>query len=150
MSDPGQLGSLPSVVIVAGRLLPAGGVMGSIALAREDALPPLRRWLGLALIGLATALHFDLCFVSPSHSTFARTTAILYTAVILPALFPWWRRMSFNVALCVRPATSVNLIASQTVTGGVLLGNLSLGEIPSPSIRAGRFTAPAAIFPVLR
>ena len=39
----------------------------------------------------------------------------------------------YNAALRRTPATQVNLIATQEVTGGVLLGVLLLGEIPSLS-----------------
>ncbi|MCB9123302.1 MAG: EamA family transporter [Caldilineaceae bacterium] len=56
----------------------------------------------------------------------------------------------FNAALRYLPATTVNVIATQEVTGGVLLGILLLGEMPSPSTLAGVVIALAGIFLVLR
>jgi drug/metabolite transporter (DMT)-like permease len=43
----------------------------------------------------------------------------------------------YNAALRRTSATKVNLIATQEVTGGVLLGILLLGEIPSPTSLVG-------------
>lgn len=247
--------------IAAGRLLLAGGVVLSIALARGERLPPTRRWPVLALIGLVAAAHFGFYIASLNFTTIAHSLSILYTAPVFAALFSWWllreaprprqwlgialavagvaimagfdarlgdamlvgdalalgsavtfalysiagRRQRghesllvyagtvylcaglwfvplvlpaidpaaftapavasvvalaliplglghtlFNAALRYLPATTVNVIATQEVTGGVLLGILLLGEIPSPSTLAGVAIALAGIFLVLR
>jgi drug/metabolite transporter (DMT)-like permease len=55
----------------------------------------------------------------------------------------------YNASLRRIPATHANLIASQEVTGGVLLGALILGEIPSANSLAGAALAIAGIVLVL-
>ena len=51
----------------------------------------------------------------------------------------------YNAALRRAHATSVNLIATQELTGGVLLGILLLGEVPSPSTILGAVVTLAGI-----
>jgi drug/metabolite transporter (DMT)-like permease len=51
----------------------------------------------------------------------------------------------YNAALRRTPATLVNLIATQEVTGGVLLGVLLLGELPSLASLAGALITLAGI-----
>ncbi len=55
----------------------------------------------------------------------------------------------YNAALRRMRATTVNLIATQEVTGGILLGILLLGEIPSPATLAGIVVTLAGIILVL-
>ena len=56
----------------------------------------------------------------------------------------------YNAALRRTHATTVNLIATQEVTGGVLLGSLLLGQAPQPNEVAGIVIALAGIALVLR
>ena len=56
----------------------------------------------------------------------------------------------YNAALRRTHATTVNLIATQEVTGGVLLGALLLGQAPQPNEIAGIIMALAGIAIVLR
>jgi drug/metabolite transporter (DMT)-like permease len=51
----------------------------------------------------------------------------------------------YNAALRCTRATAVNLIATQEVTGGILLGILLLGEWPTPTAIAGVLTTLAGI-----
>lgn len=51
----------------------------------------------------------------------------------------------YNAALRRTPATQVNLIATQEVTGGILLGALILGEIPSLTSVVGALVTLAGI-----
>ncbi|MGI8424874.1 MAG: DMT family transporter [Chloroflexota bacterium] len=55
----------------------------------------------------------------------------------------------YNTALRRVPATYVNLIATLEVVGGVLLGALLLGELPSPSALAGASIVLAGILLVV-
>ena len=55
----------------------------------------------------------------------------------------------YNAALRRMRATSVNLIATQEITGGILLGVLLLGEIPSPITMVGIAVTLAGIILVL-
>ncbi len=55
----------------------------------------------------------------------------------------------YNAALRRTHATMVNLIATQEVTGGVLLGALFLGQMPGPNEIAGAVVALAGIALVL-
>lgn len=56
----------------------------------------------------------------------------------------------YNAALRTTPATLVNLIATQEVTGGVLLGVLFLNEVPSAASIAGALITLIGIFLVVR
>jgi drug/metabolite transporter (DMT)-like permease len=56
----------------------------------------------------------------------------------------------YNAALRRTRATAVNLIATQEVTGGVLLGVLLLGEIPGPTAILGAVVTLVGIVIVLR
>jgi drug/metabolite transporter (DMT)-like permease len=76
---------------------------------------------GLWLLPLA-ALNF-----SPGGYTLAAVASIVALAVIPLGL----GHTLYNAALRRMRATTVNLIATQEVTGGILLGILLLGEIPS-------------------
>jgi len=55
----------------------------------------------------------------------------------------------YNASLRRMPATYANLIASQEVTGGVILGAVVLAEAPPPSAIAGAAVAIAGIALVL-
>jgi drug/metabolite transporter (DMT)-like permease len=55
----------------------------------------------------------------------------------------------YNAALRRTHATTVNLIATQEVTGGILLGALLLGQIPQANEIAGAAIALAGIALVL-
>jgi drug/metabolite transporter (DMT)-like permease len=56
----------------------------------------------------------------------------------------------YNAALRRTRATLVNLVATQEVTGGVLLGVLLLAEIPGPLVIAGAAVTLLGIVIVLR
>lgn len=56
----------------------------------------------------------------------------------------------YNAALRLTRATTVNLIATQEVTGGILLGMLLLGEVPSPTTLTGVVITLAGIVMVIR
>ncbi|MGB3217719.1 MAG: EamA family transporter, partial [Anaerolineae bacterium] len=51
----------------------------------------------------------------------------------------------YNAALRRMHATYANLVATQEITGGVLLGVLLLGEIPSPASLIGALVTLAGI-----
>jgi drug/metabolite transporter (DMT)-like permease len=55
----------------------------------------------------------------------------------------------YNAALRRTHATTVNLIATQEVTGGVILGAILLGQVPQPNEIAGAAIALAGIALVL-
>jgi len=72
-------------------------------------------------------------------------------AVVLSGLLPLATGHTlYNAALRRTHATTVNLIASQEVTGGVLLGWLLLGQAPQPNEIAGIAMALSGIAVVLR
>jgi drug/metabolite transporter (DMT)-like permease len=56
----------------------------------------------------------------------------------------------YNAALRLTRATTVNLIATQEVTGGILLGMLMLGEVPTPITLVGVMITLAGIVMVIR
>jgi drug/metabolite transporter (DMT)-like permease len=56
----------------------------------------------------------------------------------------------YNAALRLTRATTVNLIATQEVTGGILLGMLLLGEFPTPVTLLGVVITLAGIVLVIR
>ncbi len=82
---------------------------------------------GLWLLPLA------LLNTSPNGYTPAAIASVLALGLLPLAL----GHTLYNAALRQTPATLVNLIATQEVTGGILLGILFLGEIPTPSSLAG-------------
>jgi len=55
----------------------------------------------------------------------------------------------YNASLRRIPAAYANLIASQEVTGGVALGAILLGEVPSPNSLLGAAMAIGGIILVL-
>lgn len=252
--------SVTSYEIAAGRLLVAGSMVLTVALARGERLPSLGRLPVFIAIGLVAAIHFGAYIASLSYTTIAHSLALVYTAPIFAAFFSWWvlgetmrarqwigvviavvgvaimagfepafnttmwigdglalvsavtfaiysvagRRQRnqaplllyagavylagglwllppalshftaggytplaiasivglaviplglghtlYNAALRRMRATSVNLVATQEVTGGILLGILLLGEIPSPITVAGILVTLAGIILVL-
>lgn len=150
MSDPGKLAALSPVEIAAGRRLPAGGAVPSLALARGEAPPPLWHRPVLALTDLVDALHLGFYTASLNFTTIAHRLAIIYTEPIVAVLASWWLLCAFcSAALHDLPAATVNVIVTPELTGGVRLDTLLLGEIPSPSTLAGLVAAPAGIFLVL-
>jgi drug/metabolite transporter (DMT)-like permease len=74
-----------------------------------------------------------------------------WLAVALLALLPTaGGHTLYNAALRRADAVTVNLIATQEVTGGVLLGFLLLGEGPSPQAVVGGIIALAGLYLALR
>ncbi|PJF46248.1 MAG: EamA family transporter, partial [Candidatus Thermofonsia Clade 3 bacterium] len=65
------------------------------------------------------------------------TLPAVLSVVALAALPLGLGHTLYNAALRRMRATTVNLVATQEVTGGVLLGALLLGEIPSLLTLAG-------------
>jgi drug/metabolite transporter (DMT)-like permease len=82
---------------------------------------------GLWLLPLA------LLNISPGGYTPAAIASVLALGLLPLAL----GHTLYNAALRQTRATLVNLIATQEVTGGILLGMLFLGEIPTPSSLVG-------------
>lgn len=70
---------------------------------------------------------------SPNGYTAAAVGSVLALGLLPLAL----GHTLYNAALRQTRATLVNLIATQEVTGGILLGILFLGEIPTPTTLAG-------------
>ncbi len=71
-------------------------------------------------------------------------------AIVLLGVFPLGLGHTlYNAAIRKVHATYANLIATQEVTGGIILGVLMLGEIPSLSASAGALIALAGIMVVL-
>jgi drug/metabolite transporter (DMT)-like permease len=84
-------------------------------------------WAGLWLLPLAL-LNF-----SPGGYTPLAVGSVLALGLLPLGL----GHTLYNAALRRTPATLVNLIATQEVTGGILLGILFLGEIPTPTTVVG-------------
>jgi drug/metabolite transporter (DMT)-like permease len=84
-------------------------------------------WAGLWLLPLAL-LNF-----SPGGYTPVAVGSVLALGLLPLGL----GHTLYNAALRRTPATLVNLIATQEVTGGILLGILFLGEIPTPTTVVG-------------
>jgi drug/metabolite transporter (DMT)-like permease len=82
--------TLSAIEITTGRMLSAGLLVLGVALARREALPPLRDWPRFAAFGLVTALHFGCYIASLYYTTIAHSLAITYTAPIFVALFSSW------------------------------------------------------------
>jgi drug/metabolite transporter (DMT)-like permease len=82
---------------------------------------------GLWLLPLA------LLNLSPHGYTRAAIASVLALGLLPLAL----GHTLYNAALRRTPATLVNLIATQEVTGGILLGMIFLGEFPTPSSLVG-------------
>lgn len=96
-------------------------------------------WAGLWLLPLAI-LNF-----SPGGYT-----ALAVGSVLALGLLPLGLGHTlYNAALRRTPATLVNLIATQEVTGGILLGILFLGEIPTPTTVVGVVVTLVGIFLVI-
>lgn len=75
----------------------------------------------------------------------------MVTAIAPAAFIPPGRGHTFfNASLRHLPATPVNVLATQAVMGGMLLGILMLGELPGPSALAGVVMALASVFLVHR
>jgi drug/metabolite transporter (DMT)-like permease len=100
---------------------------------------------GLAAIWLIPALVAGFTSRPSGDYTLGRVLA-LAAAGILPLGLG---HTLYNASLRRIPATYANLIASQEVTGGVLLGVLLLGEVPSPNALVGAAMAIAGIILVL-
>jgi len=80
-----------------------------------------------------------------------RLSAAGVAAVVLLALLPTaGGHTLYNAALRRADAVTVNLIATQEVTGGVLLGALLLGEVPSLETVLGGAVALGGLWLVLR
>ena len=82
---------------------------------------------GLWLLPLAW-LNFN-----PNGYTPAAISSVLALGLLPLAL----GHTLYNAALRLTRATAVNLIATQEVTGGILLGILFLGEVPTPTTQIG-------------
>ncbi len=82
---------------------------------------------------------------NPSGVT-ARSLLALAAAALLPLATG---HTLYNASLRRLHATTVNVIATQEVTGGVILGALLLGQIPSPNEVVGAVIALAGIIVVL-
>jgi drug/metabolite transporter (DMT)-like permease len=82
--------------------------------------------------GLWALIPATLFFAPGGYST----RAVL--SVVMAGLLPLGvGHTHYNAALRRAPATSVNLIATQEITGGILLGMLFLGETPGVNEIAG-------------
>jgi len=110
-----------------------------VYLAAGLLLLPLALWqAGWAAVGWAAA------------AAGPRTAAGL-TALLLLALLPTaGGHTLYNAALRRADAVTVNLIATQEVTGGVILGVLLLGEVPSLQAAAGGLITLTGLWLVLR
>lgn len=104
-------------------------VIGRYERARYPLLEYARRVYGMAALWLLPAA---LASFTPAYN--GRTIS----AVLLLGLFPLaLGHTLYNAGLRRTHATYVNLIATQEVTGGVLLGYLLLREVPSPNALLG-------------
>jgi len=83
--------SLGVYEIGAWRLLLAGSVIVSVALARGQGPLPWADWPRFLGFGLITALHFGFFIASLNYTTVAHSLAIVYTAPIFTALLSWRR-----------------------------------------------------------
>lgn len=133
-----------------------------------------RMWLG-DLLALGSAVSFGLYSVAgrsqrDRYSLFAYAGSVYAAAALWLLPLAVWRlspggytpvtvgsvlalgllplalgHTLYNAALRRTRATAVNLIATQEVTGGILLGILLLGEWPTPTALAGVLTTLAGI-----
>ena len=72
-------------------------------------------------------------------------------AVVALGLFPLGiGHTLYNASLRYLHATQVNVVATQEVTGGILLGILVLGEMPTPNAVIGAAIALAGVVAVIR
>lgn len=91
-------------------------------------------------------LPFALWFLSPQGYTLPAVASVAALGLLPLAL----GHTLYNAALRRTRATLVNLVATQEVTGGVLLGILFLGEIPGLLVIAGTAVTLIGIVIVLR
>ncbi|HEX6511962.1 MAG TPA: DMT family transporter [Chloroflexota bacterium] len=122
-------------------------VIGRWERSRYGLLPYALAVYGLATVWLAPALIAGLATrpAAAGSYTLPRVLA-LAGAGVLPLGFG---HTLYNASLRRIPATYANLLASQEVTGGVILGALLLAEVPSPSAMVGAALAIGGIVLVL-
>ena len=111
--------------------------MGRAARTRYPLLTYTSIIYGLAALWLAPlALHS-----LPSHPPFRAVGSLLFLGIFPLGL----GHTLYNAALRLTHPTHVNLIASQEVTGGVLLSYLLLSEEPSPQAMLGMILTLAGV-----
>lgn len=108
--------TLTSFEIAAGRLLVAALLVGGLALARREKLPPRKEWGRFAFYGLVTALHFALYIASLNYTTIAHALALVYTAPIFVAILSW---LVFKESLSLRKWLGIGVaVAGVAVLAG--------------------------------
>jgi len=105
----------------------------SIAGRRERAAYPLLRYAGLVYLGAAAWL-LPAAVVGGIGELDARSIAAVVALGVFPLAIG---HTLYNASLRRSHPTYVNLVSTQEVTLGVLLGYLLLGEAPSPSTLVG-------------
>jgi drug/metabolite transporter (DMT)-like permease len=125
----------------------AYSIAGRSQRTRYGLLPYALTVYGLAAMWLTPALLAGLASRPDPLAvyTLPRMLALLAAGVLPLGL----GHTLYNASLRRIPATYANLIASQEVTGGVALGALLLGELPSANSMAGAAMAIAGIVLVL-
>lgn len=122
-------------------------IAGRTQRTRYALLPYAFAVYGLAAAWLVPALAFG--FVSRPDGAAVYTLPRMLALVGAGILPLGLGHTLYNASLRRIPATYANLIASQEVTGGVVLGVLLLGEVPSSSAILGAAMAIAGIILVL-
>jgi len=112
-------------------------VMGRAARTRYPLLVYTSTIYGLAALWLAPLALRSL----PSHPPFRAVGSVLFLGVFPLGL----GHTLYNAALRLTHPTYVNLIATQEVTGGVLLSYMLLGEQPSPQAMLGMILTLAGV-----
>ncbi len=102
---------------------------------------------GAAVTGLAAGAGAGAAAAAPADGGLLPGVAAILLLALLPTA---GGHTLYNAALRRADAVTVNLIATQEVTGGVLLGLLFLGEAPTLQAAAGGLLALFGLYLVLR
>ena len=124
----------------------AYSLAGRLERVRQGLLPYATTVYGLAAVWLIPAFVAGFVQGAGAGAYNSKTVLALLGAGILPLGLG---HTLYNASLRRIPATYANLIASQEVTGGVLLGVALLSEVPSANSIAGAAVAIAGIVLVL-